>query len=244
MAHEALAGHLVLFVGAGIGIGAGLPSWSGLLDQLAARADLSDLELRELHDMDNRDAGALLEQRLGRTALTESIAEIVGGSKVSLFHQLLAALPTTEALTTNYDALLERAFADAGRPATVLPRARSARGRWLLKLHGSVDDQRRMVLSRGDYLRFEGREAALAGIVWMALRSRRHPVVSGREQMIGAVGRVVADFDREGFVHVHGEQWQAVTDTPLTHGQRVAVTGMQGLVLRVRPATPSEETLS
>jgi len=84
----------------------------------------------------------------------------------------------------------------------------------------------------------------LAGIVWMALRSRRHPVVSGREQMIGAVGRVVADFDREGFVHVHGEQWQAVTDTPLTHGQRVAVTGMQGLVLRVRPATPSEETLS
>jgi len=84
----------------------------------------------------------------------------------------------------------------------------------------------------------------LAGIVWMALRSRRHPVVSGREQMIGAVGRVVADFDRQGFVHVHGEQWQAVTDTPLTHGQRVAVTGMQGLVLRVRPATPSEETLS
>jgi membrane-bound serine protease (ClpP class) len=84
----------------------------------------------------------------------------------------------------------------------------------------------------------------LAGIVWMALRSRRHPVVSGREQMIGAVGRVVADFDRQGFVHVHGEQWQAVTGTPLTRGQRVAVTGMQGLVLRVRPATPSEETLS
>lgn len=84
----------------------------------------------------------------------------------------------------------------------------------------------------------------LAGIVWMALRSRRHPVVSGREQMIGAVGRVVADFDRQGFVHVHGEQWQAVTDTPLRRDQRVAVTGMQGLVLRVRPATPSEETLS
>jgi membrane-bound ClpP family serine protease len=35
-----------------------------------------------------------------------------------------------------------------------------------------------------------------------------------------------------------------VSGVPVTRGQRVAVTGMQGLVLRVRPATPSEETLS
>ena len=84
----------------------------------------------------------------------------------------------------------------------------------------------------------------LAGIVWMALRSRRHPVVSGREQMLGAVGQVVADFDRRGFVHVQGEQWQAVTDTPLRRGQPVAVTAMHGLVLSVRPASHSEESAS
>ncbi len=76
----------------------------------------------------------------------------------------------------------------------------------------------------------------LVGIVWMALRARGRPVVSGREQMIGSTGVAVGDFDRRGTVHVHGERWQAVTEAPLGSGQAVQVTGIDGLILRVRPA--------
>lgn len=81
----------------------------------------------------------------------------------------------------------------------------------------------------------------LVGIVWMAMRARNRPVVSGREEMVGAVAEVVADFEGRGTVHVHGERWQARSGVPLERGQRVTVTGMHGLVLDVRPAPPSKE---
>ena len=84
----------------------------------------------------------------------------------------------------------------------------------------------------------------LAGIVWMAMRSHKRPVVSGREQMVGAIGEVVADFEGRGTVHVHGERWQARSDVPLKRGQAVAVTGMHGLVLDVKPVSGTQEVSS
>lgn len=85
--------------------------------------------------------------------------------------------------------------------------------------------------------------AILVAIVWMAVRSHKQPVVSGREEMVGAIGEVVADFEGRGAVHVHGERWQACSEIPLKRGQPVAVTAMHGLVLDVKPvAVPKEAT--
>lgn len=81
----------------------------------------------------------------------------------------------------------------------------------------------------------------LVGIVWMALRSHKQPVVSGREEMIGAIAEVVADFEGRGVVHVHGERWQARSGVPLRRGQAVTVTGMRGLVLDVQPVAEPKE---
>ena len=72
-------------------------------------------------------------------------------------------------------------------------------------------------------------------IVSLALRARRRPVVSGREQMIGAVGEALSTFRSDGRVRVHGEEWQAQTHRPLVRGQKVKVVGMEGLVLIVEP---------
>jgi len=72
-------------------------------------------------------------------------------------------------------------------------------------------------------------------VVGLALRARRRPVVTGREQMIGAPGRALEDFDAEGHVRVHGELWAARTDAPLTKSQPLTVTGRDGLVLLVTP---------
>ncbi|HEU0276736.1 MAG TPA: nodulation protein NfeD [Rhodanobacteraceae bacterium] len=81
----------------------------------------------------------------------------------------------------------------------------------------------------------------LVGIVWLAMRSHHQRVVSGREEMVGSVAEVVDDFSGRGFVHVHGERWQARAAVPLARGQAVVVTGMQGLILDVRPTTDSKE---
>ncbi len=76
----------------------------------------------------------------------------------------------------------------------------------------------------------------LMAIVWFAVRARQRPVVSGREQLIGASGTALAGFDYEGEVFVHSERWHAITESPLRDEQAIVVTGLDGLTLQVRPA--------
>lgn len=76
----------------------------------------------------------------------------------------------------------------------------------------------------------------LMGIIGVALKARLRPVVSGREQLVGAPGTALADFSHEGEVFVHSERWSAVTDFSLRKGQAVVVTGIDGLTLKVQPA--------
>ena len=73
------------------------------------------------------------------------------------------------------------------------------------------------------------------GIVWFAVRARNQPVVSGREQLIGAAGTALDDFEREGEVFVHSERWHAVTESAVRADQAIVVTGLDGLTLKVSP---------
>ncbi len=76
----------------------------------------------------------------------------------------------------------------------------------------------------------------LMGIVWFAVRARNRPVVSGREQLIGATGAALEDFESEGEVFVHSERWHAVSESPIQADQAILVIGLDGLTLKVRPA--------
>ncbi|MEA1889786.1 MAG: nodulation protein NfeD [Pseudomonadota bacterium] len=78
-------------------------------------------------------------------------------------------------------------------------------------------------------------------LVGMAFKSRERPVVSGSEQLIGADGVAIDDFDNTGTVYVHSESWQARTGTPLHKGQHVRVTGLDGLTLNVEPVPENEQ---
>ena len=70
-------------------------------------------------------------------------------------------------------------------------------------------------------------------IVGVALKSRRRPVVSGREELLGAPGEVLEDFAGEGWARVHSENWRVRAATPLKAGQRVRVAAIDGLLLEV-----------
>jgi membrane-bound serine protease (ClpP class) len=72
-------------------------------------------------------------------------------------------------------------------------------------------------------------------VVGMAVRARRKKVVSGSEEMIGAEGRALEDFNDEGSVFIHSETWRAKTPTPIKKDQPVRVTGREGLLLMVEP---------
>ncbi|WP_438970454.1 NfeD family protein [Methylophaga sp.] len=74
----------------------------------------------------------------------------------------------------------------------------------------------------------------------MVLRNRKNQVVSGQEQMIGAICIASEDFSEQGKVHVHGEQWTARSQQSLKKGQRAQVLGIDGLILNIRPVAQEE----
>lgn len=53
--------------------------------------------------------------------------------------------------------------------------------------------------------------------------------------MLHSMGEAMEDFDREGWVRVHGEQWRARTRSPLKANQQIRVTAIHGLLLEVEP---------
>jgi membrane-bound serine protease (ClpP class) len=76
----------------------------------------------------------------------------------------------------------------------------------------------------------------LLGIVWLAMQSRVRPVVSGVEEMTHATAKALDDFAAEGAVWAHGERWKARTSAPVSKGQLLKITRVDGLVLYVEPA--------
>jgi membrane-bound serine protease (ClpP class) len=77
----------------------------------------------------------------------------------------------------------------------------------------------------------------LVFVIGMLVRGRRRPVVSGREEMLGAIGEALGDFEAEGWMRVHGETWRARTRGPVRRGQRLRVRAIDGLVLETEPET-------
>ncbi|HEU0306508.1 MAG TPA: nodulation protein NfeD [Lysobacter sp.] len=79
---------------------------------------------------------------------------------------------------------------------------------------------------------------AFMGVVWLAARARRQPVVTGVEEMVGHLAVAVGDFHGRGHVRIRGEIWQAASEAPVHRGQAVRVRAMDGLVLEVAPVEP------
>lgn len=150
LANHAKEDQLVLFLGAGCSVGAGLPSWvrgfndlffslfflsfffckwpsffkGALLEKLARRGNMSDEEVDGLKSLNFLDQARLVGKRLGGTqALAQAIATEVNSPLFSLVHALLASLPIRECVTTNYDPCFETASrlpAFSSQPAPVV----------------------------------------------------------------------------------------------------------------------------
>ena len=78
-----------------------------------------------------------------------------------------------------------------------------------------------------------------AGFFFIVIRSlftaTRRPVVTGAEELIGATGRIISDFEGNGAMRIHGEQWQVRSGTPMREGDAARVVNREGLILQVEP---------
>jgi membrane-bound serine protease (ClpP class) len=78
--------------------------------------------------------------------------------------------------------------------------------------------------------------AFVIGLVGMAAKARRRPVVSGTLRLVGASAEVIEFSAGEGWATVDGERWKVHAEAPLRPGQCVRVTAVDGLTLVVSPA--------
>jgi hypothetical protein len=206
LAVQAARDRLVVFMGAGVSAGAGLPTWPELLDGMAGSAGFTDEERDGLANLDPLDRATVIGRRLGdRTAIGAAVAaQLQTTPRHALAHALVAGLPVSEFITTNYDDCFESVCEAVGNPVARLPYAPASQARrWLLKMHGCVHAPADIVLTRQDYVRYAERNAALAGIVQAKLITR-HMLFLGFSlkddnfhRIVDAVRRAVTGADRD-----------------------------------------------
>jgi len=169
LAEKARRGDLSALVGAGLSMNAGLPSWRDLLADVATALQVDGRTEAE----DDLTYAARIEAGAGRDNLCRAISERCQSARYALGHALLASTPVREFVTLNYDRLLEDAAFDAKAPLTVIPHGQvTAKERWLLKLHGSVDRPADIVITAQDYQRFDEWRAAFKGLIEAQLITR------------------------------------------------------------------------
>jgi hypothetical protein len=153
---------VILFVGAGISAGLGLPTWQDFIARLGEDLGFAPDEFLQLsHDFRSLAEYYRLEQG-SIDALCQKMAlewnvddSTLDGSQV---HRLLVSLDFPVIYTTNYDHLLERAYRRNGRRFNKVVSTRDiARSDpelpTIVKFHGDLDEPRSMVLAETDYFR-------------------------------------------------------------------------------------------
>ena len=78
---------------------------------------------------------------------------------------------------------------------------------------------------------------ASLGIYWKIIQAQRRRQVTGKKAMIGGQAVVVRVEGSNVEVDYEGEIWRASSPQPLQLGQQVIIEAVEGLALRVSPAT-------
>jgi len=157
-------GFVIPFVGAGMSKSAGCPAWGEYLIGLCADAHLSSEEMRERLETRGDYEGAMndLVQALGENRFNLDFErDFVIPEDISGAVTLLPKLFDSCAITTNFDRVLEQVYVAHGKAfvekvtgrgrANAFFRAIPAGERYLLKLHGNLDNAAERVLNQAEY---------------------------------------------------------------------------------------------
>jgi NAD-dependent SIR2 family protein deacetylase len=162
-----VGGAVVPFVGAGLSVESGFPSWKGHLIQQGRTSGLDADHVKEL--LDNGHYETVIEEieQLGRrdTFIQEIKDVFAKTGRITQTTLRLTELFTDTIITTNYDHIIEQAF-DTGEEnniqlldsSNILETAEITKTT-IIKLHGDIKHPERCILSKNQYREAYGNEA-------------------------------------------------------------------------------------
>lgn len=156
---QLMLGNVVPFVGAGLSVDGGFPSWEDHLREQGRTAGIAQDDVEQ-----NISSGryesliAEIENLRGRSVFIQEIRDVFSRpGEVTYSAIRVAELFSDSIITTNYDRLLERALAMyEARPVEVINgtdriRKPSTEKVTIYKLHGTIEDHANCVLSKQQY---------------------------------------------------------------------------------------------
>lgn len=150
----------ILFVGAGISMSVGLPSWDSLIEHMERELEVGP-EVVERRQGSYQTLAEYYRLKFGSLGPLRSWMDrhwMVSRDKVrdSQLHRLIVELDFPAIYTTNYDRNLEVAFEIHGKPFAKVVNARDIAQAGpdvtqIVKFHGDFDDDASLVLTETDY---------------------------------------------------------------------------------------------
>jgi len=156
---------VIPFVGAGLSIPFGFPSWSEFLTTQADKASIRERVEQHLKSGEYEEAAEILLKKRGYRAFHDAIDNSFSDRKLADVRfrgaiSILAHLAAGPVITTNFDHVIETAFKQAdnefqhvvwGVKADLATKALQQNRRFLLKIHGDSEDSTERILTKSDY---------------------------------------------------------------------------------------------
>ena len=153
------AGNVVPFVGAGLSVAGGFPSWKDHLRQQGRTAGIDQAHSEDLlANGQYETAIEEIENKRGRDVFAQEIRDVFSRTgDITNSTLRLSELFTDTVITTNYDRLIEQAFDTGEENAFQIINGlnaleKPAVGRvTIIKLHGDIQNPARCILSKNQY---------------------------------------------------------------------------------------------
>lgn len=157
-------GSMLAFVGAGLSMPSGFPSWTKFLYDLCDESHVNVDDLRAALEKGlYEEAAEMLYRDLGAALFNENVHTTFGRSPLPAgpINYLPKLFPACSLLTTNFDCLIEEVYKGegcqgfdkivCGKVMGEVSRLMTGGSRVLVKIHGKCDELADRVLTRGEY---------------------------------------------------------------------------------------------